>query len=63
VIGLVIDAQGGVSDLKVETSSGRTDQHAMIDKAALLAAATCRFPPEPGTAPARARIPYRFVLQ
>jgi TonB family protein len=63
VVALTVDATGDVSDVRVVQKSGDTPFHALLDAEAVRATATCRFAEAPGFAPAKARMPYRWVLK
>jgi TonB family protein len=57
-----VDSLGALSNPTVEQSSGASPAHKLLDKAALEALLTCRFPPSPGSAPARGRVEYVWRL-
>jgi protein TonB len=61
-VSFTVDAAGLVSDVHVEQKSGESQAHALLDAAAVTATSSCRFPPHPDSAPARATQKFRFEL-
>lgn len=57
-----VDSLGTLSNPTVEQSSGASPAHKLLDEAAIRALLTCRFPPSPGSAPARWRVEYVWKL-
>jgi TonB family protein len=63
LVALTVHATGAVSDVQVVEKSGDTALHALLDAEAARVTASCRFPEQAGSAPARVRLPYVWRIR
>lgn len=59
----VVDPIGVISQIEVLKSSGDTGAHKALDKAAVDAISTCRYPPSSGFGPVRAKTQYVWKME